>query len=243
MMIRRSLGRSFAVCLCVFTLASCFAQTTSTPPTHSQVRTGAQGEQSNPSSKLKTTNLEDSGGSITAGVYTNSIYGFSLQIPPGWAVVPAADAPPTKNGSGQSATAKAQQKNRVLLIVTENAPLKKNTQRQSIQVTATNLVMPTGPATAEGFLTYSQKTAKERHMAVEYLGDPKEVIINGRKLWEIGLTDSTSGTPQYVEQYVLVAKGALLQFLLVSPDKGGLRDLQPYIQSLHVNAAGGKPHK
>jgi hypothetical protein len=42
-----------------------------------------------PSSKFVPTGLEANGGSISSGVYSNSIFRFSLQIPPGWAVVPA----------------------------------------------------------------------------------------------------------------------------------------------------------
>jgi len=64
-------------------------------------------------------------------------------------------------------------------------------------------------------------------MPVEYIGDPKEVTIKGRALWEIGFNDKTSGALQHANQYVALEKDVLLQFFLVSPDEAGLKDLQP----------------
>jgi len=173
-------------------------------------------------------------------VYRNSIFGFSLQIPPGWAVVPVGDASSVKPEPEQSPLPKVHRSSRTLLIVAENAPLKKSYQRRSIQVTATRLRLKPGPTSAEGFLIYSEKTAKERGMPVEYLGDPKEVTINGRKLWKVALHENTSGALQRAEQYVITEKEALLQFFLVSPDDAGLKELQPSIQSLRFKPVGKK---
>lgn len=142
-----------------------------------------------------------------------------------------------KPAKGQTTANTPRQALRVLLVVTENAPQKRSYQRRSMQVTATKLTAQAGPATAEGYLTYSRKTAKEQGMAVEYLDDPKEVTIHGRKLSEIDLKSNTSGGLQHVEQYVTVEKDELLQILLVSPDEAGLKDLQPYIQSLRFKPA------
>ncbi len=224
----------------VFALISCFAQHPSTPAVHPQAQ-AAPGEPPNsPASKLRPTGLEANGGSITAGVYTNSIYGFSLQVPPGWVVAPTTDSQPIKPANGQSLSTTTRQTNRVLLLLTENAPFKKSYLRRSIQVTATRLIAKPLPASGEEFLVYSQKTAKERSMPVEYIGDPKEVNIKGRALWEIGFNDKTSGVLQHANQYVALEKDVLLQFFLVSPDEAGLKDLQPYIQSLHFKAGSKK---
>src|SRR5882724_11964166 len=77
----RSLARLLAVgSLCVFVLVSCFAQTPSTPPVHPRPQTGPEGPPSNPSRQFRATGLEANGGSITAGVYTNSIFGFSRRF-------------------------------------------------------------------------------------------------------------------------------------------------------------------
>jgi hypothetical protein len=234
MIIRPSLTKfCVAASLCVFILASCRAQI---PTASVRPQSPSTAPQAGPSSKIRPTGLEAAGGSIAAGVYTNSAFGFSLQIPPGWVVVPS-DAPVIKPTKGQPPASMPRQTVQVLLVVTENAPPKKSYERRSVQVTATKLTVQTGPATAADYLTYSRKTAKEQGMAVEYLGDPKEVTIHGRKLAEIGLNSNTSGGLQHVEQYVTVEKGVLLQFLLVSPDEAGLKDLQPYIQSLRFKSA------
>ncbi len=72
------------------------------------------------------------------------------------------------------------------------------------------------------------------------MGDTKQVTINGRALWEIGFNDKTSGALQHANQYVGLEKDVLLQFFLVSPDEAGLKDLQPYIQSLRFKAGSKK---
>jgi hypothetical protein len=180
--------------------------------------------------------LEAIGGSITAGVYTNSIYGFSLQIPSGWVVVPANDVPPIRPVKASPGATTPSEPNHVLLLVTENAPLKQSHQRSSIQVVATRLTNQIQTATPSGYLSYSRQAAKEQALAVEYLGEPKEVSIGGRKLAEIGLIDKTTGGARHVQQYVSIDKNVLMQFMLVSPDEAGLKQLQPYIQSLHFKA-------
>src|SRR5262245_49294536 len=93
MTIGRFLGRIFVASLLVFAIVSCPAQSTSLPPYRPSPQSPLPG---NSPSSLRKTGLEANGGSITAGVYTNSAYGFSLQIPPGWVVVPANDVPPIK---------------------------------------------------------------------------------------------------------------------------------------------------
>jgi hypothetical protein len=219
--------------LFVFAVVSCLAQSTSLPPYRPSPQSPLPG---NSPSSLRKTGLEANGGSITEGIYTNSIFGFSLQIPPGWVVVPANDVPPITPVKGPTGATKPHEANRVLLLVTENAPFKQSYQRRSIQVVATRLTNQIAPATASGYLTYSRQAAKEQGLAVEYLGDPKELTIGGHKLSEIGLIDRTSGVAKHVEHYVTIDKNVLMQFMLVSPDEAGLKELQPFIQSLHFKA-------
>jgi hypothetical protein len=78
-------------------------------------------------------------------------------------------------------------------------------------------------------------------MAVEYLGDPAEVTINGNKFWTIGLNQSIEGAVQHVEQYVTTQGSVLLQFMLVSPDEKGLKDLEPSVKSIEMKAVPEKP--
>jgi hypothetical protein len=52
-------------------------------------------------------------------------------------------------------------------------------------------------------------------------------------LWHIGFNDKTRGALQHANQYVALEKDVFLQFFLGSPDEAGLKDFQPYIQSLH----------
>jgi hypothetical protein len=185
-----------------------------------------------PSSKMLPTGLEANGGSMANSVYTNSIYRFSLKTPPGWAVVPGKDPSSLKSESGDSAVLKAGQISHTLLVMTENAPLRKVFQRKSIQILATRLLVQPSATSAQDYLTYSQKTAKEKGMPVEYLGSPEEVTVNGQKLWKVASNETTNGAVQHVEQYVITQGMVLLQFFIVSPDEAGLKDLEPSIQSL-----------
>ncbi|HMK22523.1 MAG TPA: hypothetical protein VK466_09330 [Terriglobales bacterium] len=179
------------------------------------------------------TGLSANGGAIAHDVYTNSIYDFSLKVPPGWVVVPPKPGSEVNLQGTDPELAKRAQTNRILLLMTENAPLKKTFQRRSIQITATRMLSPqTG--SAHDYLIYSQKTAKEKQMAVEYAKAPQEVTIKGQKLWWNKMKMNTAGGPQVADQYVVMQGPYLLQFFFVSPDEEGLKSLQPSIQSLDI---------
>jgi len=192
-------------------------------------------------SKIAPTGLAANGGSIAKDLYTNSTYGFSMKVPPGWVVVPSKNpvAPPAN--AKEAALMQAAQTNRVLLVMTENAPMKRSVERKSLQVVATRLLKTPVPNEGEQYLIYSKRTARERSMAVEYQGDPKELTINGHKFWTIGLNQTTEGAAQQVEQYVTTQGSILLQFMLVSPDTNGLKDMEPWIQSIQMKPSAEKP--
>ena len=61
----------------------------------------------------------------------------------------------------------------------------------------------------------------------------RQLFRSAPALWHIGFNDKTSGALQHANQYVALEKDVLLQFFLGSPDEAGLKDFQPYIQSLH----------
>jgi hypothetical protein len=170
-----------------------------------------------------------SGGSLANGIYSNSTYRFSLQVPPGWAVVP-----PTAESAKTAAprTTASHQSNRVLLVMTENAPFRKSTERKALQIIATRLATVPGPTAAEGFITYSERTAKEQGMAVKYEHSPERLTIHDQPFSKATLLQTTDGADQHIEQYVTTAGKSLLQFILISPTAEGLKDLQPTIQSL-----------
>lgn len=190
-----------------------------------------------PSSRMAPTGLQASGGSIANDVYTNSIYGFSMKIPPGWVVVPSREP---KVATQDAALLKAAQISRPLLVITENAPMKKSNQRKNIQIIATRMRGPSSPTAAQDYLAYSQKTAKEKGMDVQYLGDPQEVTINGQSLWKLVSDEPSNGVVQHVEQYVTTREAILLQFFLVSPEESGLKQLEPYIQTLDLKPMAPK---
>ncbi len=192
-------------------------------------------------SKVTPTGLAANGGSIANDLYTNSTYGFSMKVPPGWVVVPSKNpvAPPAS--AKEAAVMQATQTNHVLLVMTENAPMKKSVERKSLQVVATRLLKTTAPDEGEQYLVYSKRTARERNMPVEYQGDPKEVTIKGNKFWMIGLNQTTEGAVQHVEQYVTTEGPILLQFMLVSPDESGLKEMKPWIQSIEMKPVTEKP--
>lgn len=236
---------TFAILLSVTGASFCFGQA-SQPSAQSpqnpapQLPPGFQPGQKPPfdPSKLKSTGLKENGGSFENGVYSNSIYNFSWKIPLGWVFAPL----PKKVEvpvSDKDSIAKHMQVTRVLMIATENAPLKRGNERKSIQVVATQLRSKPGPGAELDFITYSENAAKEKGMAVEYFGNPELVRIYGHQFGKIRFNDSTRGFTQHVEQYVALQNQNLLQFLLVSPDDTGLRDLQPSIQSLKFQASKG----
>ena len=193
-------------------------------------------------SKMAPTGLAANGGAIANDVYTNTLYGFSMKVPPGWVVVPSkSPMAPNPNAKEAALLQQTAQVNRVLLVMTENAPMKKSVQRKSIQIVATRLLKKPGPNEGQDYLFYSKRTAMERGMPVEYPDDPTEVTINGNKFWTIGLIQTTDGATQRVAQYVIMQGTVLLQFLFVSPDEKGLRDMDPSIQSLQVKTINEKP--
>lgn len=187
------------------------------------------------------TGLAVNGGAIAKDVYTNTTYGFSMKLPPGWVVVPSKNPVASSASAREEALMKAAQVNHVLLVLTENAPMKKSTQRKSVQIVATRLQKKPSPNEGQEYLVYSKRTALEKKMPVEYTGDPTEVTIKGNKFWTIGLTQTTGQDVQHVEQYVAMQGSVLLQFLIVSPDEKGLKDMQPSIQSIDMKPVKEKP--
>jgi hypothetical protein len=231
---------SLATTLVLASSLGAFCQTAPAPTPPAQ-RAPAPGTGSVDPSKMTPTGLAANGGSLANDTYTNTTYGFSLKVPPGWVVVPSKNpvAPPVN--AREAALMQAAQANHVLLVMTENAPMKKSAQRKSLQIVATRLLKTTAPNEGEQYLIYSKRTALERKMAVEYQGDPTEVTINGNKFWTIGLNQSIEGAVQHVEQYVTTQGSVLLQFMLVSPDEKGLKDLEPSVQSIEMKAVTEKP--
>jgi hypothetical protein len=128
----------------------------------------------------------------------------------------------------------------MILIVTENAPLKKNYERKSIQISVLQLGAPAGPHTARDYLAFAEKTAQEKGLSVKFLGNPEPVTINGRQLWRAKMNETINGSVQHIEQYAATEARTVLQFMLVSPQAEGLKSLQPSIQSLRFKADAQK---
>lgn len=186
------------------------------------------------------TGMAANGGSITNGVYSNSIYGFSLQIPPGWAVLPTQAAKIAGSESDSERPEVQSKLKQVILIMSENAPLKRSVDRKQVQIIAMNLPTMPGPTAAEGYITYSQRMAKEKGIQVEYKGSPQSTTIHNQPFSKINLEESTEGSMQHIEQYVTTRGQALLQFLLISPNDDGLKTLEPVIQSVQFKAMPAK---
>lgn len=185
--------------------------------------------------KAVPTGFAANGGAMTNGVYSNSIYRFSLNVPPGWAVVPpSTEKPPV---AAQAHPVVGHQTNRVLLIMTENAPFKKSVERRALQIIATRMPSAPGPTAAEGFITYSERTAREQGLNVKYEHSPERLTIHEQPFSKATMTQTTDGAEQHIEQYVTTHGDDLLQFIIISPTAEGLKDLQPNIQSLQFKAA------
>ena len=217
------------------------AQDNTIPPLIRRPEPGSPGQPTTgPSNKLAATGLAENGGSIANGVYTNSIYGFSLNIPPGWVVVPPPQAAPVSQDPGKASLPGTTQTIRMILIATENAPLKKNYERKSIQISVLQLGAPAGPHTARDYLAFAERSAQEKGLNVKFLGNPEPVTINGRQLWKAKMNETINGTVQHIEQYAAAEGRTVLQFMLVSPQMEGLKTLHPSIQSLRFKADAQK---
>ena len=184
------------------------------------------------------TGLSASGGAIANGVYTNSIYGFSLHIPAGWAVIPPQAARIPQAGTSQPDAER--QRMQVVLIMTENAPLKKSVARKGLQIVSMQLAAPADLSAAEGYIAYSERMAKEKGMQIDYKSSPEKVTINNQEFVKVSLEETTDETVQHIEQYVTTRGRALLQFFLISPDASGLQGLEPVMQSVQFK---GPPEK
>jgi hypothetical protein len=221
------------------------AQDNTIPPLIRRPEPGSPGQPtSGPFNKLGATGLAENGGSIAYGVYTNSIYGFSLNVPPGWVVVPPPQ--PATPDSGKDSIPGTTQTIKMILIITENAPIKKNYERKSIQISVLQLGAPAGPHTARDYIAFAERSAQEKGLNVKFLGTPGPVTINGKQLWKAKMNETINGTVQHIEQYAATEGRTVLQFMLVSPQAAGLKSLQPSIQSLRfkdaaTNAAAKKP--
>ncbi len=223
------------------------AQDNTIPPLIRRPEPGSPGQPtSGPFNKLGATGLAENGGSIASGVYTNSIYGFSLNVPPGWVVVPPPQPAPVTPDSGKDSIPVTTQTIKMILIITENAPIKKNYERKSIQISVLQLGAPAGPHTARDYIAFAERSAQEKGLNVKFLGNPGPVTINGKQLWKAKMNETINGTVQHIEQYAATEGRTVLQFMLVSPQAAGLKSLQPSIQSLRfkdaaTNAAAKKP--
>lgn len=217
------------------------AQENAIPPLIRRPEPGAPGQPTTgPPRKLPPTGLAETGGSIANGVYTNSIYGFTMNIPPGWAVVPPPETTPVTQDSAKAPIPGTSQTIRMILIVTENAPFKKNYERKSIQISVLQLGAPAGPNTARDYVAFAERSAQEKGLNVKYLGSPEAVTINGKPLWKAKSDETINGTVQHIEQYVATEGRTLLQFMLVSPQVEGLKSMQPSIRSLHFKSDAQK---
>ena len=128
----------------------------------------------------------------------------------------------------------------VVLIMTENAPLKKSYQRKGLQIVSMQLAALADSSAADGYVAYSQRMAKEKGMEIEYKGSPEKVTINDQQFTKVNLEETTQGSVQHIEQYVTTRGRALLQFFLISPDAAGLPTLEPIMQSLQFKMPAAK---
>lgn len=223
------------------------AQDNTIPPLIRRPESGSPGQPTPGTfNKLAATGLAENGGSIANGVYTNSIYGFSLNIPPGWVVVPPPQPAPVTQDQGKDSSPGTTQTIRMILVTMENTPFKKNYERKSIQISVLQLGAPAGPHTARDYIVFAERSALEKGLKVKYLGSPEALTINGKQLWKTKSNETINGTVQHIEQYVASEGRTLVQFMLVSPEVEGLKSMQPSIQSLRfkdatTNAAAKKP--
>ena len=238
----RKLTFPFACCTGVLLFAALTLGQNSPQNSPGTTPPGDQFPPGDPRSRVMATGMAANGGSILNGIYSNSIYGFSMQIPPGWVVLPTQTARIAGSEGADAQRPEVQKElKQIILIMSENAPLKRSVQRKQVQIIATKLPSTPGPAAAEGYITYSQRIAKEKSLPVEYKGSPEKKTIHEQPFSMIQLQETTDGALQHIDQYVTMRGQTLLQFLIISPDENGLKTLEPVMQSVQFNAE--KPAK
>jgi hypothetical protein len=139
-------------------------------------------------------------GSIAGNIYTNTFFGFSLEIPGGWKV---ADDAALKALTERNNEVLSQQPQWVtyahnsevdspLLIMGEREPAKGGQHRRMLQILCTDVSERPGQPSADGFLKFEAEANIRIGAGVEYSDTLERVTLGGQEFWKIYFTRKSS---------------------------------------------------
>jgi hypothetical protein len=179
-------------------------------------------------------------GSIAGNIYSNTFFGFSLEIPEGWKVADdaALKALTERNievlsQQPQGATyARNSEVDSPLLIMGEREPAKGGQHRRMLQILCTDVSERPGQLSADGFLKFEAEANIRIGTGAEYSDTLEQVTLGGREFWKVYFTRKSS-ILWHGAHFATIDKTHVLQFVLLSPDEEGLRQLEAVLRTLH----------
>jgi hypothetical protein len=182
-------------------------------------------------------------GSIAGNIYSNTFFGFSLEIPEGWKVADdAALQALTKRNKEvlrqqpQWATyARNSDVESPLLIMGEREPAKGGQHRRMLQILCTDVSDRPGQPSADGFLKFQAEADIRLGTGAEYSDTLEQVALGGREFWKVYFTRKSS-ILWHAAHFAMIDKMHVLQFVLMSPDEDGLHQLEAILRTLHFDA-------
>jgi hypothetical protein len=194
--------------------------------------------------------VSSDGSSVTDNRYENPYFGFTFDFPRDWHVLNNAAAKKVLEENGRKmaagnpaleAEAKKPDVSTPLLAVSEPTPYKNSPVGRTFKILASDVSAEKQPVTAEAYANALASMAKEGKMPFELLSGPERVTINGNKMAKLYLKLVFEGTTYYAVMWAVPKNQYMLQFMATSPEKDGLTDLEPVMQSLHFRATATHP--
>ena len=201
-----------------------------------------------PSQGDRVTNAD--GSKIVGSRYTNAFFGFTFDFPSGWVVHPNAvaqkmmDETKNKLAEGHPALEAAASKPDIsapLLVVSEPTAYKDSNTARTLKILASDVGGDKRPGTAVDYLNAVDAMAKEGKLPVEFLTKPAPATINGKSLGKAYLKMVFEGKTYFVASYALRRGEYMLQFMITSPERDGLAELEPQMETLRFSAKSSHP--
>jgi hypothetical protein len=194
--------------------------------------------------------LNPDGSKIVGSRYTNAFFGFTFEFPSGWVVHPNAVARKamneTKNKLAEghpdlAAAASKPDTSAPLLVVSEPTAYKDSNTARTLKILASDVGGEKHPGTAVDYLNAVDAMTKQGKLPVELLTKPEAITINGKSLGKAYLKMTFEGKTYYVASYALKHGEYMLQFMITSPDREGLAELEPQMETLRFSAKTSHP--
>jgi len=181
-------------------------------------------------------------GQISGGIYSSPYFGFSLEIPLGWKVLDNSALQALKKRNDELLRQQPQlgryssngEVDSPLLAMIEREPSKDGQHHGLVQIQCTDVSGRPGQPAADEFLKFVAEASLRVDPSFEYSSTLEPVTFGGREFWKIRFTQKSS-ILWHGERLATIAKKHVLQFVLLSPDEGGLPRLEAILRSLRFD--------